>query len=162
MLSSAGRKSYTTGEIVNLMAVDSQRMVDFLSVANFLYAGPLEMGIALYLLWRQLGIATLAGIIFMVLLLPTNGFIAAKMRQFGMKVMKMKDKRVKLMNEILSGIKVFKLYAWETSFKDEVVKHRANEVKFLNKQAYLGAGMSFTFISAPFFVSTLFYNSICI
>ena len=31
--------------------------------------------------------------------------------------MKLKDERIKLMNEILNGIKVLKMYAWEMSFK---------------------------------------------
>ena len=73
-----------------------------------------------------------------------------------MRVMKMKDKRVKLMNEILNGIKVFKLYAWETSFKDQVLHSRQKEVNDLNKMAYLSGFMTFSMTSAPFFVSSFF------
>jgi len=56
------------------------------------------------------------------------------------------------MNEILNGIKVLKLYAWENSFRDQVMGYREKEVKYLNKTAYLSGAMIFTFTSAPFFV----------
>ena len=42
------------------------------------------------------------------------------MRKFQLKQMKLKDKRIKMMNEILGGIKVLKLYAWEPSFINQV------------------------------------------
>ena len=151
-LSSSGRKNFTTGQIVNLIAVDSQRMMDFLNMASILWSAPLQIGIALYLLWQQLGVATLAGMLFMITLLPLNGLIAEKIRLKSKEIMKMKDKRVKLMNEILNGIRVFKLYAWETSFKHQVFKHREEEVRNLNYAAYLSGAMTFSFTCAPFFV----------
>ena len=45
--------------------------------------------------------------------------------------MKDKDKRVKLMDEILNGIKVLKLYAWEPSFGEQVLDIRENEIRSL-------------------------------
>ena len=65
----------------------------------------------------------------------------------------MKDKRIKLMNEILSGIKVLKLYAWEPSFEDQIMGIRGKEVKVLRKSALLTAGSIFVWTCAPFFVS---------
>ncbi len=134
------------------MSVDSQRMIDFLLMINTLWAAPLQIVIALILLWQQLGIATLAGMVFMIILLPFNGYITTKMRNIQILMMKEKDKRVKLMNEILNGIKVLKLYAWENSFRGQVMGYREKEVKSLNSMAYLSGAMTFTFVSAPFFV----------
>jgi ABC-type bacteriocin/lantibiotic exporter with double-glycine peptidase domain len=121
-------------------------------MVNTLWAAPLQIVIALILLWQQLGIATLAGMIFMIILLPSYGYITTRMRNIQILMMKEKDKRVKLMNEILNGIKVLKLYAWENSFRDQVMGYREKEVKSLNAMAYLNGGMVFTFFSAPFFV----------
>jgi ABC-type bacteriocin/lantibiotic exporter with double-glycine peptidase domain len=134
------------------MSVDSQRMIDFFLVVNTLWAAPLQIVIALILLWQQLGIATLAGMVFMIILFPFNGYITTKMRNIQILMMKEKDKRVKLMNETLNGIKVLKLYAWENSFRDQVMVYREKEVKSLNSIAFLNGGMVFTFVSAPFFV----------
>ncbi len=67
--------------------------------------------------------------------------------------MKSKDNRIKLMNEMLNGIKVLKLYAWELAFKDKVSEIRESELKVLKKAAYLAAVSTFTWVCAPFLVS---------
>lgn len=73
--------------------------------------------------------------------------------------MKDKDSRIKLMNEILNGIKVLKLYAWELAFKDKVSKIRESELKVLKKSAYLGAMSTFTWVCTPFLVSAFQSNA---
>jgi len=67
--------------------------------------------------------------------------------------MKSKDNRIKLMNEILNGIKVLKLYAWELAFREKVLEIRQKELKVLKKSAYLAAMGTFTWVCAPFLVS---------
>ena len=47
--------------------------------------------------------------------------------------MKEKDKRIKLMTEILNGIKVLKLYAWEGAFEKIILGIRKVEVNLLSK-----------------------------
>ena len=66
--------------------------------------------------------------------------------------MKEKDTRIKLMNEILGGMKVLKLYAWEPSFINQILGIRGKEVKVMKKAAYFQAGMSFFWTTAPFLV----------
>lgn len=66
--------------------------------------------------------------------------------------MQYKDSRIKLMNEILNGIKVLKLYAWENSFKEKVLAIRQKELNVLRKTAYLGALSTMAWTSAPFLV----------
>ena len=66
----------------------------------------LKISLALYLLWGTLGPSTLAGLAVMLLLMPLNGFIAAKMRKFQIQQMKFKDQRIKLMTEVLNGMQV--------------------------------------------------------
>lgn len=68
--------------------------------------------------------------------------------------MKSKDNRIKLMNEVLNGIKVLKLYAWELAFRDKVSSIRESELCVLKKAAYLGAISTFTWVCAPFLVRT--------
>lgn len=57
------------------------------------------------------------------------------------------------MNEILNGIKVLKLYAWELAFKEKVLAIRQEELKVLKKSAYLAAVGTFTWVCTPFLVS---------
>ena len=47
-----------------------------------------------------------SGLAVMILLIPVNGVLANATKKLQIKQMKNKDKRVKLMNEILGGIKV--------------------------------------------------------
>ncbi|KAJ8896861.1 hypothetical protein PR048_002207 [Dryococelus australis] len=89
----------------------------------------------------------------MIILIPVNGYIANKAKILQIRQMKNKDERVKLMNEILSGIKVLKLYAWEPSFEEQVLSIRSKEMKVLKHAAYLNAGTSFIWTCAPFLVS---------
>ena len=122
MLSSDGRKDFTIGEIVNLMIMDMHRIEEFLPLINSMWSAPLQIIIVVYLLWQQLGIATLAGVSVMLILMPINGFVAMRLRLLQTALMKLKDKRIKLMNQILSEICVWKMYAWEKSFNAKVMQ----------------------------------------
>ena len=89
----------------------------------------------------------------MVLMIPLNGVVASKMKRYQIAQMKDKDRRVKLMDEILNGIKVLKLYAWERSFENNIKEIRKSEASALIKAAYLNAFTSFLWTSAPFLVA---------
>ena len=122
------------------------------------------------------GPSVFAGLGVMILLIPINGVLANAIKKLQIKQMKFKDKRVKMMNEILSGIKVntliyflliyllniiqflkvLKLYAWEPSFQAQVEDIRNKEIKVLKQAAYLNAGTSFIWTCAPFLVRVLF------
>ncbi|CAH1707315.1 unnamed protein product [Chironomus riparius] len=153
ILSNSARKESTVGEIVNLMAVDAQRFMDLVTYLNMIWSAPLQISLAIYFLWQILGPSVLSGLAVMIVLIPVNGVIANKAKNLQIKQMKNKDERVKLMNEILNGIKVLKLYAWEPSFEDQVLKIRNKEVHVLKQAAYLNAGTSFIWSCAPFMVA---------
>ena len=67
--------------------------------------------------------------------------------------MRWKDQRIKLMNEILNGIKVLKLYGWETSFKERIDVIREKEVRVLRTSQFLSAISSISWFMAPYFVA---------
>ncbi len=70
-----------------------------------------------------------------------------------MKQMKVKDARVKQTNEILSGIKVLKLYAWEQYFMQKLQAIREIEIGFIKMSAYLLSGTAISFNAAPLLVN---------
>ncbi|XP_074103395.1 multidrug-Resistance like Protein 1 isoform X2 [Cotesia typhae] len=152
-MSNAARKESTVGEIVNLMSVDAQRFMDLMPYINMIWSAPLQIGLALYFLWYELEVAVFAGLAVMIFLIPINAVIANKVKTLQIRQMKSKDERVKLMNEVLNGIKVLKLYAWEPSFEQQILKIRNKEIKVLKEAAYLNAGTSFVWSCAPFLVS---------
>ncbi|XP_054850774.1 multidrug resistance-associated protein 1-like isoform X1 [Eublepharis macularius] len=153
VITNSARKTSTVGEIVNLMSVDAQRFMDLATYINMVWSAPLQVILALYLLWQNLGPSVLAGVAVMLLLVPVNAVIAMKTKTYQVAHMKSKDNRIKLMNEILNGIKVLKLYAWELAFKEKVLGIRQEELKVLKKSAYLAAMGTFTWVCAPFLVA---------
>ncbi|XP_072916624.1 multidrug resistance-associated protein 1 [Hemitrygon akajei] len=153
VISNAARKTSTVGEIVNLMSVDAQKFMDLITYLNMIWSAPLQVILAMYFLWQNLGPSVLAGVAVMILLVPLNGVIAMKMKNFQVTQMKEKDNRIKLMNEILNGIRVIKLYAWELAFKAKVLDIRAKELEVLKSAVYLSAVSTFTWVCAPFLVA---------
>nr|XP_054597909.1 multidrug resistance-associated protein 1 [Nothobranchius furzeri] len=153
VISNAARRTSTVGEIVNLMSVDAQRFMELITYINMVWSAPLQVVLALYFLWQNLGPSVLAGVAVMILMVPVNAVIAMKTKTYQVAQMKSKDGRIKLMNEMLNGIKVLKLYAWELAFEKKVSEIRKSELRVLKKAAYLGAVSTFTWVCAPFLVA---------
>ncbi|KAI3383909.1 hypothetical protein SNEBB_000827 [Seison nebaliae] len=152
-LNSTAKNSSTVGEIVNLMSVDAQRFYDIVTYINMIWSAPFQIIVAIYFLWQLLGPSVLAGVGIMILLIPMNAYFAQKQRSCQITMMKEKDKRIKVMNEILNGIKVIKLYAWENSFMKKVRSIRDLELKILRKVGYISAASTVLWFSAPFIVT---------
>nr|CAD7452936.1 unnamed protein product [Timema tahoe] len=171
-MSNKTRKESTVGEIVNLMSVDAARIFDAIPNLNIIWSAPFQIGLALYFLWEHMesrqgakpghsydqvhisGPAVLAGLTVMLILIPVNGFIAKKLKALQICQMKTKDQRIKLMNEVLNGIKVLKLYAWEPPYEKMLEGMREKEIENLTKQAYLSAVTSSIWVGVPVLVSS--------
>ena len=67
-----------------------------------------------------MGKAFLAGLVFAILLIPINRWLAIKIGKLSTEMMEQKDARVQLMSEILHGIRVIKLSAWESIFTSKI------------------------------------------
>ncbi|KRX74827.1 Multidrug resistance-associated protein 1 [Trichinella sp. T6] len=78
---------------------------------------------------------------------------------FKVSQMKYKDERMKLVNEILNGIKVLKLYAWEMAFGKQVNNIRKKELDILKTAAYYRAATSFIWTCAPFLVAVVVFTT---
>ncbi|XP_074964156.1 ATP-binding cassette sub-family C member 2 isoform X1 [Phalacrocorax aristotelis] len=152
-MSSATRKESTVGETVNLMSADAQRFMDMANFVHQLWSSPLQIILSIVFLWGELGPSVLAGIAVMVLLIPINAFLVAKAKTIQVRNMKTKDERMNIMSEILNGIKILKLFAWEPSFEKRVNEIRARELKDLVNFSYLQSISIFVFTCAPFLVS---------
>ncbi|XP_067156198.1 ATP-binding cassette sub-family C member 2 isoform X2 [Apteryx mantelli] len=152
-VSSATRKESTVGETVNLMSADAQRFMDMANFIHQLWSCPLQIVLSIVFLWMELGPSVLAGIGVMVLLIPINGFLVTKAKGIQVRNMKNKDERMKIMNEILNGIKILKLFAWEPSFEKRIKEIRARELRDLLNFSYLQSISIFVFSCAPFLVS---------
>lgn len=152
-LSNSSRQSSTVGEIVNLMSVDAQRFQDLTTYFHMIWSAPFQIALSLYFLYQTMGLSVLAGVGVMILMIPLNAVIAIRSRNLQKVQMVNKDSRIKLMSEILAGIKVLKLYAWETPFMGLINVVRQKELKVLKSASYLNAFASFAWTCSPFLVS---------
>lgn len=152
-LSNSARQGSTVGEITNLMSVDASRISDLCNYGHILWSGPLQIGLAIYFLYDALGPSIFAGVAMMIAMVPFNTVLATKSRTLNKEQMGNKDVRTKLIDEVLCGMKVIKLYAWETPFMEKITAARNLELASLKKIAYLSAAQSFTWSCTPFLVS---------
>jgi hypothetical protein len=153
-LSNEGRSSKTTGDIVNYMAVDAQRLQDLTQFAQQLWSAPFQIIICMLSLYQLVGWSMLAGIAVMIIMIPINGMIARFMKNLQKQQMKNKDARSRLIAEIVNNMKSIKLYAWGAAFMNKLNYIRNDqELKNLRK---IGAGQAFanfTWSTTPFLVS---------
>ncbi|XP_041116108.1 multidrug resistance-associated protein 1-like, partial [Polyodon spathula] len=152
-LANCSRRQFTTGEVVNLISADAQQLMDLAVNLNLLWSAPFQILLAVFFLWQDLGPSVLAGVAVLVLVIPLNAAVASRMKQLKKSQMKTKDRRVKLLNEILHGIKILKLYAWEPSFLQKVVDIRESEMEVLKSSGYLTAFSMLMLTCVPFLVS---------
>ncbi|KAG1691092.1 Multidrug resistance-associated protein 1 [Nymphon striatum] len=153
VISNNERKESTVGEIVNLMSVDTQHFLDLMPFLYVIWSAPLQIILAIYFLWRIIGPSALTGIAIMVFTIPLKGVIANITHKLQITNMALKDERTKMMNEILNGIRVLKLYAWEIPFIQQVLKVRSAELRELRKMAYMNASTLLMWTSTPFLVA---------
>ncbi|XP_069839782.1 multidrug resistance-associated protein 1-like isoform X2 [Dendropsophus ebraccatus] len=153
VISNAGRKNSSAGEIVNLISTDVQKLMDLATCLNYLWSAPITIIFAMYFLWQTLGVAVFAGVAVFILNLPFMTVFGIFIKRIQEEQMKQKDGRIKLISEILQGIKVLKLYAWENAFMKKVESFRLLELKAVKNNALLFSGALALFVASPFWVS---------
>lgn len=153
-LSNEGRASKSTGDIVNYMAVDTQRLQDLAQYGQQLWSAPFQITLCMISLYQLVGVSMFAGVGVMLLMIPVNGFIARISKRLQKIQMKNKDARTRLMTEILNNMKSIKLYAWTTAFMNKLnVIRNDQELHTLRKIGAVTAVSNFTWSTTPFFVS---------
>ncbi|XP_069394999.1 ATP-binding cassette sub-family C member 2 [Paralichthys olivaceus] len=155
VMSNDHRKESTVGETMNMISADAQCFHDVTSFIHLVWSCPLQIILSIIFLWAEIGPASLIGLTIMFLVAPLNVLLTTKSRLLQVDNMKYKDKRLKIMNEILNGIKILKLYAWEPSFQTRVEGIREEELKVMKKFAYFSSVSTLLFTCTPLLVSVL-------
>ena len=128
-LSAAGRDGSTTGEVLNHMQLDAQRVGDLMLFINVLWSGILQTVGYMTLLYFYIGWSSIGGFAVMVILIPLQKVFFQMISKLRREQMKLTDRRVKLQNEALSGVKILKLNAWEDPLRKEVESVRGEEME---------------------------------
>ena len=101
---------------------------DLMNYMNSIWSSPLQICLALYFLWGELGPSSLGGVAVILVMAPVTKWIAQQIGRLQKKLMKAKDSRIELNSEVLSGMKIIKLQAWEEAFSERISKLRQVEV----------------------------------
>ncbi|XP_058479502.1 ATP-binding cassette sub-family C member 9 [Solea solea] len=126
----------TLGQINNLVAIETNQLMWFLFLCPNLWAMPVQIVMGVILLYYLLGISALVGAAVIVLLAPLQYLIATKLADTQKSTLEHSTDRLKKTSEILKGIKLLKLYAWENIFCDSVEETRGKELTCLKTFAF--------------------------
>ncbi|XP_015109439.1 multidrug resistance-associated protein 4 [Diachasma alloeum] len=139
-LSKASLNKTTPGQVVNILSNDVSRF-DMLPVfLPHLIIMPIQIIVIGAIMWTRIGISTLVGVAtLLIMTVPLQVLISKQGGQLRAKIARLTDRRVQLMNELISGIQVIKTYAWEKPFNKIVSLTRRAEVKDITSSSSLKA-----------------------
>ncbi|KAF2894430.1 hypothetical protein ILUMI_11737 [Ignelater luminosus] len=150
----------TAGQVVNLLSNDVNRFDVAVIFAHQLWVGPLETVVITYFMYQEVGISAVIGVVFLLMFIPLQFFLGKKAAVYRLKTALRTDERVRLMNEIISGIQVIKMYTWEKPFAKLVSLARRFEIKSIRATSYIrGIVLSFIMFTTriSIFVTILAY-----
>ncbi|XP_035548110.1 ABC transporter C family member 13 isoform X2 [Juglans regia] len=148
-ISLAERSKFSEGEIQTFMSIDADRTVNLCNSFHDMWSLPLQIGVALCLLYTQVRFAFVSGIAITILLIPVNKWISELIASATEKMMKQKDERIRKTGEVLTYIRTLKMYGWELLFSSRLMGTRSSEVKHLTTRKYLDAWCVFFWATTP-------------
>uniref|UniRef100_A0AAR2K3Q2 Cystic fibrosis transmembrane conductance regulator n=1 Tax=Pygocentrus nattereri TaxID=42514 RepID=A0AAR2K3Q2_PYGNA len=156
-LSSVAMGQTTTGQIVNLLSNDVNKFDEVTIFLHFLWVGPLQAAAVIGLLWQEIGPSCLAGFAVLVFLMPLQTVFGRLFSKFRSKTAAFTDSRIRTMNEVVSGIRIIKMYAWEKPFAALVNDVRKKEISKIMSSSYLrGLNMASFFSASKIIVFVTF------
>ncbi|XP_055852068.1 probable multidrug resistance-associated protein lethal(2)03659 [Episyrphus balteatus] len=137
-----------SGQAIILLSNDLPQFDLAFYVLHDLWKGPIEAPIFGYIMYREIGWAAFVGIGFLALFIPLQILVAKAVAYYRIKTAKNSDIRVKFMNEIVHGIQVIKMYAWEKSFGRIVAAVRKIELKAIRGSMMVTAALQCTSVAS--------------
>ena len=129
----------STGYILNLISNDVQRFEDAAPFAHYIWVGPVHLFLVMYFVYNNLGAAGFASIGVLMAFIPMQAWFASIFRGLRVLTSKWRDERIKSGSDMLAGVMVVKLYAWEKPFIQKIGGLRDVELKYIRKASVLRA-----------------------
>ncbi len=136
---SMSEQQSSTGGVVNLMSNDAARVTRLTSYGHNLWSSPFQIVVAFTMLMMYIGPSAIVGLVVMALSVPLKKKLAKQLEQLRQAVIFVTDQRVRLINDVLQGIQIIKLYAWENSFLQQILSVRSSEMALMHREIILGA-----------------------
>ncbi|KAL3283452.1 hypothetical protein HHI36_006596 [Cryptolaemus montrouzieri] len=137
-LSQQSMTKTAAGQVVNLLSNDLARFDLSLYALYFLWITPLQLSVVIFVIWKKFGVEALVGVTIMILVIvPFEGLLGHLTGRFRKQAAKKTDHRVKMMSELLSGIQVIKIYAWEKAFEKIIHQARNEELSYIRRTSFI-------------------------
>lgn len=143
----------TQGEVLNLISVDESRLQVLTPYLHAIWYSAYQICLAMLLLWHHMGVSCLSGVCIIILMIPISNRVSFYMKSIQRDLSKLRDTRVKTTNEVLSGIKVIKVQAWETPYLNRIMDIRALEVAQLTRYIHAQCMATALYTANPLLVS---------
>ncbi|CAG2180534.1 unnamed protein product, partial [Oppiella nova] len=108
-LSRASLCKTTVGQIVNLMSNDVNRFDAFTAYVCNLLVAPVQTVIAIYIIYTEISYHCFIGVALLLLFVPFQAFMGKLFSKVRQLTAPLTDSRLRLMNEIISGMRVIKM-----------------------------------------------------
>ncbi|KAM3608366.1 uncharacterized protein V6R79_023940 [Siganus canaliculatus] len=152
-LNNAAFAKTTTGQIVNLLSNDVKTFDEVTLYLHFLWIGPLQAATVIVLLLYAIGPSCLAGMAVFLILMPVQSLFGRLFSTLRAETAVLTDDRIRTMNEVISGIRVIKMYGWEKPFAAVVDEVRRWEISKIMKSSYLrGLNMASFFVASKIII----------
>ncbi|KAK0586920.1 hypothetical protein LWI29_014449 [Acer saccharum] len=132
-LSNTAKMTFSPGEIVSYITVDAYKIGEFPYWFHQMWTTCLQLCLALVIIYDSVGLATTAALITVLLTVLASSPLTKLQHKYQIKLMVAQDRRLKAITEALTNMKVLKLYAWETHFKNVIEGLRKEEFKWIYK-----------------------------
>jgi len=157
-LSSIGMAETGTGMINNLTANDTEQLLQSTPILGQIFFAPVTIIVAMVLLAMTVGASFLGGFAAMVIVMVSCLKLVRGQVKFKVAQMKAADDRVKLTNEVLSGVRIVKAYGWERPYATEVMKLRKEETYQLKLQALYLSLVVVVILTAPVILAVVTFG----
>ncbi|KAM0842047.1 hypothetical protein ACQ4PT_058606 [Festuca glaucescens] len=158
-LSSISRQSSSSGEMINIISVDAGRVDLFSWYIHDIWLMPLQIAMALFILYSTLGFASVAALGATVIVMLANVPPMQMQEKLQQGLMDCKDVRMKATSEILRNMRILKLQGWEIKFLSKIIDLRKTEESWLKKYLYTSTVATFVFWGAPTFVAVVTFGA---
>eukprot|EP00056_Hartaetosiga_gracilis_P007440 m.108366 g.108366 ORF g.108366 m.108366 type:complete len:1405 (-) comp12705_c0_seq1:157-4371(-) len=128
---------YSVGELVNVTTNDSQRVFEAGLYSIFIVVAGISGVTVMVITSLLLGPAAIAGLAVFFLMIPIQIYFSKRSGALRRVAIHETDRRVRLMNELLTCIKLIKMYAWEKPFANKIGRIRDKEKRALQTAGYL-------------------------
>ncbi|QRW21569.1 ABC transporter transmembrane region [Rhizoctonia solani] len=154
-LSGRSRTKHSTGQITTMISADCTRLDMAAGFFHIVWTGPIEIIIGIALLIHNLGYSALVGLGVLIFGIPVQAVMVHRMIQARRSTVQLTDKRVRLLQEILQGIRVLVLFGWQGHYGEKVLGFRKRELTRIRKIALYRATIISTITFIPILAATL-------